>query len=65
MKGLNGLDLLKMAKEVNPQCSVFIISGMLNIEEVCSKEKNAGLITGIFSKPFNVEALMQRIAALV
>ncbi|MBF0485327.1 MAG: response regulator [Candidatus Omnitrophica bacterium] len=62
MKGLNGLDLLKMTKEANPLCSVFIISAMLNIDELCKKEIKAGLLAGIISKPFDVEALLQRIA---
>lgn len=65
MKGLNGIDLLKMVKNVNPRCAVFIISGMLNIDELCKKEKKSGLAAGIISKPFDVEALLQKIAAIV
>lgn len=65
MEGLNGRDLLKMVKDINPGCSVFIISGMLAIDELCKKEISAGLIAGIISKPFDVEALLQRIAAIV
>ena len=65
MKGLNGIDLLRMIKNVNPQCSVFIVSGMLNLDELCKKEVKAGLVAGIISKPFDVGALLQRIAALV
>jgi DNA-binding NtrC family response regulator len=60
MKGFNGIDLLKMTKDVNPQCSVFIISGM-DMDEICNKEINAGLATGSISKPFDIEALLQRI----
>ena len=63
MKGLNGVDLLKMIKIKNPKCAVFIISGMLNIDELTNKKKNADLVTGIITKPFDVEALLQRIAA--
>lgn len=65
MDGFSGIDLLKMSKEVNPGCPVFIISGMLNIKELCKKEINSGLADGIISKPFDVEALLQRIAAIV
>jgi len=65
MKGLNGIDLLKMAKNVNPQCSVFIVSAMLNLDELCKKEIKAGFVAGIISKPFNVGPLLERIAALV
>ena len=64
MKGLNGNDLLKITKNVNPQCSVFIVSAMLNIDELCKKEIKAGLVAGIISKPFYVEGLLQKIAAL-
>ena len=63
MKGLNGVDLLKMTKVKNPHCAVFIISGMLNIDKLSNK-KNADLVTGIITKPFDVEALLQRIAAV-
>ena len=65
MKGLNGVDLLKMTKVKNPQCAVFIISGMLNIDRLSNNKKNADLATGIITKPFDVEALLQRIAAVV
>ena len=65
MKGINGIDLLRITKNANPQCSVFIISAMLNIDELCKKETKAGLVAGIISKPFDVGALLQRIAALV
>src|SRR5476649_2875214 len=40
MKGFSGIDLLIMTKNVNPQCSVFIISGM-DMDEICNKEINA------------------------
>lgn len=64
MKGLSGIDLLRIAKETNPQCAVFIVSGMLNIDELCRKEVDAGLVAGIISKPFDVEALLKRIAVI-
>ena len=64
MKGLNGKDLLKITKKVNPLCSVFIVSAMMNIDELCKKEIKAGLVAGIISKPFHVEEILQRIAAI-
>ena len=64
MKGLNGKDLLKITKNVNPLCSVFIVSAMMNIDELCKKEIKAGLVAGIISKPFHVEEVLQRIAAI-
>ena len=62
MKGLNGKDLLKITKNVNPQCSVFIVSAMFNLDELCKKEIKSGLVTDVISKPFDVEELLQRIA---
>ena len=65
MKGLHGIELLKIVKNINPLSSVFIISAMLDIEELCRKEMKAGLIAGIIGKPFDVDALLQRIADVV
>jgi DNA-binding NtrC family response regulator len=65
MKGLNGLDLLRMSKDTNPKCPVFIISGMLNLDDLYNKKGNADLAAGLISKPFDVEALVKRIAAIV
>jgi DNA-binding response OmpR family regulator len=65
MKGLNGKDLLKITKNVNPLCSVFIVSAMRDIDELCKKEIKAGLVAGIIGKPFYVDELLQRIAAII
>ena len=65
MNGLNGKELSRMVKEIDPRCSAFIISGMMDIEELCRKEINAGWTDGIISKPFDVEELLQKIAAVV
>ena len=65
MKGLNGIDLLKITKDINPRCPVFIISGMMSIEKLCEKEIKAGVAAVIISKPFDVDALLQRIASVV
>ena len=64
MKGLNGKDLLKITKNANPLCSVFIVSAMMNIDELCKKEIKDGLVAGVISKPFHVEEILQRIAAV-
>lgn len=59
MDGLNGIELLKMTKELNPRCLVFIISGMVDIDKSSTK-----LADGIISKPFHIEALLQKIAGI-
>ncbi|MBF0217545.1 MAG: response regulator [Candidatus Omnitrophica bacterium] len=65
MKGVTGIELLKMAKEADPGCPVFIISGVLDIDGICGKWKKAGIIDGVISKPFDVEALLKRIAGVI
>ena len=60
LKGLNGIDLLKMTKNINPRCSVFIVSGM-NMDEICNRDINTELVTGSISKPFDIEELLQKI----
>ena len=61
MKGLTGIDLLKMIKNKNPQCTVFIISGTLDIDTL-REDKNIGsLAAGVIGKPFDIEALFQKI----
>ncbi len=56
LDGLNGIELLKLAKNKNPQCPVFIISGIVDIDKSSTK-----LADGIISKPFNIEALLKKI----
>ena len=61
MKGLNGIELLKITKKVNPGCQVFIMSGMLDRDKLKMK---ANLADDIIGKPFDVGALLQKIAAI-
>jgi len=65
MNGLSGMDLLKMTKEFNPQSLVFIISGMMDLDHLYSKEIKSGLVAGVISKPFDVEALVKKIEGLL
>ena len=61
MKGLTGIDLLKMIKNKNPRCTVFIISGTLDIDTLRADKNIGSLAAGIISKPFDIEALFQKI----
>jgi len=61
MKGFNGIDLLKMIKNKNPRCVVFIISGMLDIDTLSADKNIVSLAAGIMSKPFDMEVLLQKI----
>ncbi|MBF0532603.1 MAG: response regulator [Candidatus Omnitrophica bacterium] len=65
MKGLHGIDLLKVTKAQNPQCPVLIISAMLNINELCKKELKSGMLSGVISKPFVVDELLRKIKDVI
>ncbi len=54
-----------MTKEFNPQSLVFIISGMMDLDHLYSKEIKSGLVAGVISKPFDVEALVKKIEGLL
>jgi DNA-binding NtrC family response regulator len=61
MKGLSGIDLLKMTKNKHPRCAVFIISGMLDIDTLYADENIRSLVAGVINKPFDIEELFQKI----
>ncbi len=65
MRGLNGIDLLKKAKEKNAKSTVFIISGRPFIEKLLEEENVSHLVSGVINKPFDIEALLQKIKALI
>lgn len=62
MKGLSGIELLKMVKNKNPRCAVFIMSGTLDIDTLSADENVVRLVASIISKPFDIEALLQKIS---
>ena len=64
MKGLNGIDLLRIIKKKNPRCVVFIISGTLDIDTLRVDKNIVSLAAGIISKPFDIETLFQKIRAI-
>lgn len=61
MKGLTGIDLLKMIKNKNPRCVAFIITGMPDIDILSANENLGSLIAGIVNKPFDIELLFKKI----
>ena len=65
MKPLTGIDLLKMVKNKDPGCSVFIISGVLSIELISADKSVVSLATGLITKPFDAEELLKKIAAVL
>ena len=65
MNPLTGIDLLKMVKNKDPGCSVFIISGVLTIELISADKSVVALATGLITKPFDAEGLLKKIAAVL
>jgi DNA-binding NtrC family response regulator len=65
MQGLNGVDLLKMIKRDDPQCTVFIISGRTGIETLIQEERAAGLVAHVFTKPLDIGTLLQKVRSAI
>lgn len=65
MPDLTGIDLLREAKEKNPQTAVLIVSGRPFIEKLIEKEKATGLVSGTVQKPFEIETLLRKIRDLI
>ena len=65
MKPLTGIDLLKIVKDKDPGCAVFIISGVLSIELISADKSVVSLATGLITKTFDVEELLKRVAAAI
>ncbi len=55
MPGLNGLDLLRISKEINPDCMVILISGYATIPNVVEAMKEGAF--DYLAKPFSAEQL--------
>ena len=64
MSGFSGVDLLKKAKEKNPEGIVFIISGRPALDKLLKEENVQHLVSELIKKPFDVEFLLQKIKAL-
>jgi len=65
MKGLTGIDLLKMLKGINPACAAFLVSGRTGLDALIKDEHVGELVNGVISKPFNVEALLKKVRSAV
>lgn len=71
MPGINGLELLKRIKGNNVGTKALIITGSLSIHELTGKtvdndcEAELQLADGLISKPFDVEAVLNKIKTLL
>ncbi|MEW5895839.1 MAG: response regulator [Candidatus Omnitrophota bacterium] len=61
LKNMTGVDVLKAIKHKNPETRIFMISGRPFIEQILEQEKVSGLIEGVFKKPFDINALIEKI----
>jgi len=63
MEGMTGIELLKLAKELNPQMKVIVFSGY---EDKDSSDEIIRLgANGFICKPVDFEELLERIAAVL
>lgn len=60
MKGLNGIDLLKIVRTRNRQCTVLIVTGVVDVDTLRADENVVRLGASIISKPFDMEAVFQQ-----
>jgi DNA-binding response OmpR family regulator len=74
MPGLNGLEILKYAKDSANKAKIIVLTGSLMISQMLDEERNIRedknaaklkLADGIMSKPFDVEIVLAKIKALI
>ena len=61
MPHLNGIEMLRIIKDKDPETKIFIMSGSPSIERFLEEEKAAHLVDGIIHKPFEEKDLLDRI----
>ncbi len=64
MPGLNGIEMLKLIKQREPQSKVFIISGKHNIKDMLQEDNLYNLVDGFLNKPFDVDEFLAKIKSV-
>ncbi|MFA5039224.1 MAG: response regulator [Candidatus Omnitrophota bacterium] len=64
MPHLSGTSLVKTIKDRVPDCRIFIISGRPFAEKLIEEEGLNNSVTGVISKPFYPEKILEQLAAL-
>src|SRR2546423_1207204 len=64
MSGLNGIELLRKAKQKDPNTKVIMVTGRPFIEKLMKEEKVSHIVDGLISKPFKIENLLAKIKDL-
>lgn len=58
---MSGIDLLKEVAEEVKNKKVFMISGGLFIKNLIAEQSLSHLVSGVFSKPFNLKVLLKEL----
>ena len=58
---MNGIDFLKGIKREVKNQKIFIISGSLSIKNLIDEQNLSHLVSGVFSKPFDIKALLKEL----
>ncbi len=61
MPGVSGIELLREIKQYNCTSRILLVSGNPFLEKLTVQENLTGLVTGLISKPFNIENLIARL----
>ena len=61
MPSLGGIDILKNLKADNIRKRIFVISGRPFVEQALKEEDVSDMVSGIITKPFNLETLLEKI----
>lgn len=64
MPGLNGIEVLKIIKQINIKTKVFMASGLPFIEKLILNENLSDMIEAILPKPYPFELLLEKIKKL-
>lgn len=64
LPGENGGEVLKRIKAKKPKMAVFIVSGRPQLEKYLMENDLSGLVAGVMNKPFDVEALLDKLKLL-
>lgn len=64
MPGMNGVELLKKIKSINPTISVLLVTGRPFIEVLLAEEKLDKIVAGVMNKPFDISLLLKKIKTL-
>jgi len=61
LQQMNGIDFLKEIKGEVKNQKIFFISGSLSIKNLIDEQHLSHLVSGIFSKPFDIKAMLQEL----